>query len=198
MRNYLIYGILASAALFAQPASASDVVAGNCVSVTAPHGCLFSGNINTNSVPLNVNGYVNAQNAYNTFNDSHSSATPDISLNVIAASDDLTFSGLGSTTGTGSSGTWALSGFLVNFVAVKASDYFVLYQLTTPASTGSWNTLDIPYKNNPHDISHLVFFGSPREGAVPEPATWAMMLLGFGAMGMSLRRRRIAKSFQTA
>jgi len=25
---------------------------------------------------------------------------------------------------------------------------------------------------------------------VPEPATWAMMLLGFGAMGFSLRRRR--------
>lgn len=27
-------------------------------------------------------------------------------------------------------------------------------------------------------------------GAVPEPATWAMMLLGFGAMGVSLRRAR--------
>ena len=27
-------------------------------------------------------------------------------------------------------------------------------------------------------------------GAVPEPATWAMMMLGFGAMGASLRRRR--------
>lgn len=27
-------------------------------------------------------------------------------------------------------------------------------------------------------------------GAVPEPGTWAMMLLGFGAMGVSLRRRR--------
>ena len=26
--------------------------------------------------------------------------------------------------------------------------------------------------------------------AVPEPATWAMMLAGFGAMGISLRRRR--------
>jgi hypothetical protein len=25
---------------------------------------------------------------------------------------------------------------------------------------------------------------------VPEPATWAMMLLGFGAMGMVIRRRR--------
>jgi hypothetical protein len=26
--------------------------------------------------------------------------------------------------------------------------------------------------------------------AVPEPATWAMMLLGFGAAGFMLRRRR--------
>ena len=28
------------------------------------------------------------------------------------------------------------------------------------------------------------------EGAVPEPGTWAMMLLGFGGMGVALRRRR--------
>lgn len=27
-------------------------------------------------------------------------------------------------------------------------------------------------------------------GAVPEPATWAMMLLGFGGVGVALRRRR--------
>ena len=27
-------------------------------------------------------------------------------------------------------------------------------------------------------------------GAVPEPATWAMMIIGFGAMGYSMRRRR--------
>jgi hypothetical protein len=29
-------------------------------------------------------------------------------------------------------------------------------------------------------------------GAVPEPATWAMMLVGFGAMGLLLRSRRRA------
>lgn len=29
-----------------------------------------------------------------------------------------------------------------------------------------------------------------REGAVPEPATWAMMLAGFGAVGFAMRRRR--------
>lgn len=32
--------------------------------------------------------------------------------------------------------------------------------------------------------------------AVPEPATWAMMLLGFGAIGVSLRRRRRATLIQ--
>ena len=28
------------------------------------------------------------------------------------------------------------------------------------------------------------------ESPVPEPATWAMMLLGFGAVGYAMRRRR--------
>ena len=30
----------------------------------------------------------------------------------------------------------------------------------------------------------------PVDGAVPEPATWAMMIAGFGVVGASLRRRR--------
>ena len=31
--------------------------------------------------------------------------------------------------------------------------------------------------------------------AVPEPASWALMVLGFGAIGSALRRRKIAVSF---
>jgi hypothetical protein len=34
--------------------------------------------------------------------------------------------------------------------------------------------------------------------AVPEPATWAMMLLGFGAVGFTLRRRRAPVLAQAA
>jgi len=26
---------------------------------------------------------------------------------------------------------------------------------------------------------------------VPEPSTWAMMIIGFGALGMAMRRRRV-------
>jgi hypothetical protein len=34
-------------------------------------------------------------------------------------------------------------------------------------------------------------------GGVPEPASWALLLLGFGGIGAQLRRRK-ARSFQTA
>jgi hypothetical protein len=37
-------------------------------------------------------------------------------------------------------------------------------------------------------FSNGVLIGDP--GGVPEPATWAMMLMGFGAAGYALRRRR--------
>ena len=37
-------------------------------------------------------------------------------------------------------------------------------------------------------------FTAGQTGAVPEPATWAMMLIGFGAMGVSLRRQRQKQS----
>ncbi len=40
-------------------------------------------------------------------------------------------------------------------------------------------------------LDNLVVTGTPIAG-VPEPATWAIMILGFGAAGSVLRRRRLA------
>lgn len=178
----LLGGAGLCAAVACAPASASSVVTGSCVSVTDAAGCLFSGNINGNADPGNANSFLNAQNAYNAL------STADIALTFITSSDDGNFGGFGSFTGFGSaSGTWSLPGYDVQYIAVKASNKFVLYAVS--GSSGSWDTFDIPFRRNPHGISHLAFFGG-LAGAVPEPSAWALMILGFGAAGAAMRRRK--------
>ncbi len=44
----------------------------------------------------------------------------------------------------------------------------------------------------------LVNYSIAQTSAVPEPASWAMMLVGFGGIGMSLRRRKRACLSQAA
>jgi hypothetical protein len=44
---------------------------------------------------------------------------------------------------------------------------------------------------NAFEIDNIVV--NSAVGSVPEPGTWAMMLLGFGAIGFSMRRRRAAE-----
>ena len=40
------------------------------------------------------------------------------------------------------------------------------------------------------DPDFNIIFATPVAGAVPEPSTWALMLLGFGAIGAAMRRNR--------
>lgn len=56
----------------------------------------------------------------------------------------------------------------------------------TSGTTYTFN-LSSYFPNTP-GFSHITVFDSA--GPVPEPATWAMMLLGFGGIGMAMRRRR--------
>lgn len=46
--------------------------------------------------------------------------------------------------------------------------------------------------NDSFKLKSVTFSKAP---AVPEPATWAMMIAGIGAVGMSMRRRKTAVSF---
>lgn len=204
MKKVNLFGAVTAAfvagASFGAPSMAAGVSVNTvsplttCVSVLASNGCLFDGNIAPST-------FAETESDYNLFNNSHPTANPDIDLTYLFKSDDGA-GFFGSLTGAGmTSGTWSTPGYLVNFVAVKASNAFVLYQLATPASSGSWDSFDIPYlnkkgKGNPHALSHLTFFGTLDSGgsgggnAIPEPGAWALMILGFGAAGTMLRRRR--------
>jgi hypothetical protein len=44
--------------------------------------------------------------------------------------------------------------------------------------------------NSPSGGATLSGNASFYQAAVPEPATWALMLIGFGGIGMAMRRRR--------
>jgi hypothetical protein len=66
----------------------------------------------------------------------------------------------------------------------QANTYFLFYDAAAITSA-TFNLSD--YFQNP-GLSHIDVFD--RTTAVPEPGTWAMMILGFGAAGYAMRRRR--------
>jgi hypothetical protein len=69
----------------------------------------------------------------------------------------------------------------VHYVAVKQANGFALFYDASAITSGSIALNDY-FPRNP-GYSHITFFDTGSTGAVPEPATWAMMLLGFGLVG---------------
>ncbi len=66
---------------------------------------------------------------------------------------------------------------------------------SSPLMAGALNTLTVNGRNTGNSAfsGTLTFANVP---AVPEPGTWAMMLLGFGAIGFAMRRRKAAEGAQ--
>jgi hypothetical protein len=55
---------------------------------------------------------------------------------------------------------------------------------------GTFAISTTPQNNGPRPFDNYQITIAAVTPAVPEPATWAMMLLGFGAVGYSMRRRK--------
>ena len=61
---------------------------------------------------------------------------------------------------------------------------------TTAIATGASTTLSFAFRQDPNFFSLDNISVTAVTDAVPEPGTWAMMLIGFAGAGMALRRRR--------
>lgn len=80
----------------------------------------------------------------------------------------------------------------------SAHDYTAFFEFNLAPGTTSIPILSIPGPNNTtlsgaHGLSGAVLYG-PAAPSVPEPASWALMMVGFGAAGAALRRTRRAKA----
>ena len=99
------------------------------------------------------------------------------------------------------SGTWTVNnGQDVAYIAIDGGNQFDLYELTAPDTSGTWNTFDIDTGNaglTHPQLFDMVLFADANTG-VPEPATWAMLLMGFGMVGASLRTMRRKDAVATA
>jgi hypothetical protein len=169
-----------------ESASALSIVEAKCVSVLeADGGCVFDAN--------NDNDLAGIETLYN--GTTKAGRNIELTSTFLTKSDSGNFGNFGSITGDQTlSGTWSLPNFLVEYISVKASTGFKLIKLTDPSSSGSWSTsgLCAGRRCNQPDLSHLSFYGTEAGEIVPEPATWAMMIAGFGLVGAAMRRRRIA------
>jgi len=73
------------------------------------------------------------------------------------------------------------------FTATDSSVFGFTTFSTTAVATGATTDLSFTFRQDP---SFFRLDNISVNAAVPEPGTWAMMLVGFGAIGYSMRRRR--------
>ncbi len=77
-----------------------------------------------------------------------------------------------------------VDGTAIDLGAVESLEtYFIGFSSATPINTITFSGGD------ENDI-----YAMASDGAVPEPATWALMIAGFGLVGTTLRRRAAAKA----
>lgn len=64
------------------------------------------------------------------------------------------------------------------------------WQIYTGSFTATDTTTRLTFTNLTGGPNEGILLDAVSVAALPEPATWAMMILGFGAIGLAMRRRR--------
>ena len=221
MKSKLISSLaIATAALVATPASAQLVANGGFEAPVITNPCC-------NTVPPDTlpgwtvtTGNVNVVNG--TFN---GTTTPGANL-AYEGNQYLDLVGQGGTGGISQALTltpgdiynltfaYSNNGFSPNESTSASASFMIdglsgtLFHSTATSTNLDWQIFSGNFVATGADtLSFTNLTGGPNEGilldavsvaAVPEPATWAMMLLGFGAIGFAMRRRRSPPLAQVA
>ena len=91
-----------------------------------------------------------------------------------------------------------IDGVLSAYTQPVLADPTLVVDLLGYNLTGLSHTIRFTNSSQWTFASEISFFGGIVSGGVPEPATWAMMLVGFGLMGTALRRRSATRLATTA
>lgn len=199
MKRYVLAAVTAAAAAFAATPASAQLVTYNTNGSTLQCGTAANCSaITGNSIRFGT-GVNSLVLSYDPILSATVSAPSNISLgaidssNLLASNYDITgvlLNILLFSTPPGSSGSLpqgSISGTLAGF-----SSNATLSFLSGGVTIGGFNyaVTNSPLSINPPSSNAGVTTIQGRVTAVPEPATWAMMLLGFGGIGFAMRRRR--------
>lgn len=188
MRKFCVLAAAAAAIVAASPAAAQQVTNGSFETGDFSGWSVANGNA-TYVEPAGFDSYPAQQGAYfAALGNVNAVATISQTL-ATAAGQAYTLSYYLASNGSSSYFNASWNGHIItgSELNTPAAQPYTLYQFTV-TGTGS-DTLAFNEQDNPSYLA-LDNVSLAVAGAVPEPATWAMMLLGFGAIGFAMRRRQ--------
>ena len=192
MKRMLLALCATSALAFATPAAAADSLTWDNITYTLT---LDSVSGNTGNFTLDISGINTGADANSgrTGFDAFAFTDPTIGTAISGTSAGFTFYSYGLNSGgcKQSEANFFCFGGLYT-LAAGATTASIDFSVTSDTA-GSWTNWSPSFKidwigsaNNYDLVSQPITVN----GGVPEPATWAMMLLGFAGVGMTMRRRR--------
>jgi PEP-CTERM motif len=155
--------------------------------VAGPQNTTPSGNLAGAFIPsADISGFTSPSGAYATLADFLNS-----SLSVAGDA----YASFFRITGSYSSGT-SVSGSISHENGASVYDYLGNAVYSSPSETSEiTGNFVLPSGSHPFTVDYVEGNGSPSVlnlsmSGVPEPSTWAMMLMGFGGLGAAMRARR--------
>lgn len=104
-----------------------------------------------------------------------------------ALANSITF-----TAGSADGGSVTLTGFDANGVATGSSllNFNSGYDVYTFGGLGNFAGIQFSATNDPSGVRYMNFSYESLAAVVPEPGAWALLILGFGVVGVAIRRKQ--------